>query len=88
MSQVTAIHGAASSRERRSSILHQQSPIHSYLFDKQGNLLIANHQARRKWKAKGEGVKKTGGWRVASLCLGALSIESCADTLETFFRSG
>ncbi|KAK9838910.1 hypothetical protein WJX74_005802 [Apatococcus lobatus] len=51
--QFTQKHGGASSKEVRASILHQQSPIHSYLFDKQGKLLIANHKAAGKWRAKG-----------------------------------
>ncbi|KAK9825726.1 hypothetical protein WJX74_001516 [Apatococcus lobatus] len=37
----------------RASLMQKQSPIHSYLFDSQGRLLLANLKAVNKWHAKG-----------------------------------
>ena len=56
--QVVQTMGDASCEDIRASILHQQSPIHSYLFDKEGQLLIANLKASGKWKTKGEAVEQ------------------------------
>ena len=61
--QVIRTRGAVSPQDIRASILHQQSPIHSYLFDKHGDLLVANTKAAAKWKAKGR--SWASGWCIA-----------------------
>ena len=38
----------------RSAIMQQQSPIHTYLFDAAGSLLLANLNAMNKWSIQGE----------------------------------
>ena len=37
----------------RAGLMQKQSPIHSYLFDAQGKLLMANLKALNKWQARG-----------------------------------
>ena len=55
-SQVVEICGGATPEDMRASVLHQQSPIHSYLFGRTGNVLITNLRALRKHHAQGRRV--------------------------------
>ncbi len=52
--QVLSSFEASSSEGIRSLILQQQSPIHSYLFDREGHLITANLKAKAWLESKGK----------------------------------
>ncbi|KAK9863546.1 hypothetical protein WJX84_008465 [Apatococcus fuscideae] len=53
LTQVLSSFEASSSEGIRSLILQQQSPIHSYLFDREGHLITANLKAKAWLESKG-----------------------------------
>ena len=53
LSQLEDAFEDASPDSIRAGLMQKQSPIHSYLFDGQGRLLLANLKAMNKWHARG-----------------------------------
>ncbi len=50
----------------RAQIMQKQNPIHNYLFDNSGGLLLANLNALNKWNLQGEVLHKELAWQVTA----------------------
>ncbi|KAK9868656.1 hypothetical protein WJX84_004455 [Apatococcus fuscideae] len=53
ISQTTDTFQSTNPDTLRAAVMHEQSPIHSYLFNQAGGLLLANLKALNKWKVAG-----------------------------------
>ncbi|KAK9843277.1 hypothetical protein WJX74_009626 [Apatococcus lobatus] len=57
ISQATDVFESSNPNTIMTAMMQKQSPIHSYLFDENGHLLLANLHALNKWKLEGDRIK-------------------------------